>query len=101
MDLNKLNDNEILEMFGAKLRTLRLAANVTQEDFAQKSDISVFTISQAENGHNISMHTVIKGLRALGYLHLLDEILEPHLDRQNARKHVTFHHTHNESTKNV
>lgn len=90
MKLETLTDQEILNLVGKKLRELRMSKNVSQQALAQASGLSVFTISQTENGKNVSMLSIIKALRVLGYLQELHQITQTSYEGE--RKHVAFHH---------
>ena len=51
----------------SRLRAARLAAGLTLEELARKSDVSVNTILTAEKGHRRSRHpTMRKLLKVLG-----------------------------------
>lgn len=79
-------------LLGAKLKELRMSRDVSQKDLAQKCGLSVFSITQTEHGHNISILNIIKGLRALDYLHLLEDLIAPNENHHAGRRHASFHH---------
>ena len=58
---------ELLERLAVNIRSLRVKARLSQEAFAQKSDISRPTISRIENGdHNPRLSTIEHLANALG-----------------------------------
>lgn len=93
-NINLYNDEEILKLLGKRLRDLRLAQDMTQQALAKASGLSVFTITQTENGHNVSMLNIIKGLRGMGRLDLLSTLVTDNPELHIERKHASFqHHT--------
>jgi transcriptional regulator with XRE-family HTH domain len=73
-------DDAILAEMGARLRRERLDRNLTQSEVARRSGVSEKTIVKVENGHNSSVSTLIRILRALGMLGRIDALLpEPGL----------------------
>lgn len=91
IDVNSLSDEQILKMLGQKFREIRLAKDMSQQEMAKASGLSVFSITQAENGHNLSILNIVKGLRGLGELQLLENILAPNPNRIVDRKHAHHH----------
>lgn len=76
MNANEMNDNEILQKIGAKLRELRLEQNIKQKEIADRCGLSNFSISQMETGHNTSLLSFVQVLRALNRLDMLDSFLQ-------------------------
>lgn len=91
-NINLYTDEEILKLLGTRLRKLRLTQDMTQQALAQESGLSVFTITQTENGHNVSMLNIIKGLRGMGRLDLLSTLVTENPELNTERKHASFHH---------
>ncbi|MDX1507202.1 MAG: helix-turn-helix domain-containing protein [Woeseiaceae bacterium] len=52
----------------ARLRRARLAANLTQRELAQRAGVSLKTLANAEDGHNVSLETLLRLLQGLGRL---------------------------------
>lgn len=75
MDYNNTTDAEILLRIGSKLKELRLNQNIKQKEIAERSGLSLFSISQMETGHNTSVQSVIQVLRALGSLNMFDSFI--------------------------
>lgn len=71
-----VSDRALLKYIGQKIKQKRVAANVSQKELAEKSGISSFSISQAENGNNISLLTLLSILRALNALNMLWQFFE-------------------------
>lgn len=91
IDVSTLTDEQIMKMLGQKFRDIRLSKDMSQQEMAAASGLSVFSITQAENGHNLSILNIIKGLRGLGELQLLESIISPNPDRVVERKHAHHH----------
>lgn len=66
---------EILLEMGDRLRAYRLQQNRTLEDLARDAGVSVGTLKNAEAGGNITLTTVIRVMRALHRLEMLDAFL--------------------------
>jgi len=77
MFYEEITDVEILQKIGSKLKELRLEQNVKQKELAEKSGLSMFSISQMETGHNTSMQSIIQFLRALNRLDILAPLFSP------------------------
>lgn len=77
-DIYALTDKAILLTIGHKLKEARLEQNLSQKDVSAASGLSMFSISQMENGHNTSMLSLIMVLRSLNRLDLLNAMLEEH-----------------------
>lgn len=101
MDIYSLSDQQILELIGAKLREHRMSKDVSQQALSAKCGLSVSTISQVENGHNISVLNVIKELRALDSLGHLERMLVPKSPTHIERHHASFHHADHHSVEEM
>lgn len=96
-DVSILSDAELLHKIGGKLKELRLEQNVKQKELAEKSGLSMFSISQMETGHNTSVQSIVQVLRALGRLDMIDAFVKsgnasenPLADRQRVSRNVPF-----------
>ena len=67
--------NEVLSELGTRIKATRIAMDVTQKEMARLTNISQRTISNLENGKDVSFSTVIDVLRALGQLPSLEIML--------------------------
>lgn len=99
VDISQYSDEEILKAIGSRLREIRLSRDMTQQALAQASGLSVFTITQTENGHNVSILNIVKALRAMGRLEQLAVVGTDAPELHTDRKHASFHH-HAESAEN-
>ncbi|MBR6018329.1 MAG: helix-turn-helix transcriptional regulator [Paludibacteraceae bacterium] len=82
IDLYLASDKILLKEIGHKIKRLRIAANLSQKALAERSGVSVFSISQIENGSNPSLLTLLMILRSLNALNMLylffeEEQLDP------------------------
>lgn len=55
-----------LQNLGNKIRTVRQSRGITQEQLAEKVDISTNFMSLIENGRNMSVETLVKIAESLG-----------------------------------
>jgi transcriptional regulator with XRE-family HTH domain len=67
--------DEVLREIGARLRTHRLQQNLSLDELAEAAGVGRATVARAEAGHNASLETLVKLLRALGRLTALDAFL--------------------------
>lgn len=74
VDIYELTDNAIMVRIGLKLKEERVARNVSQKELAKSCGLSMFSISQIENGHNTSLLSLIMILRALERLDILNDL---------------------------
>lgn len=75
MNANEMNEMVILQRIGARMREIRLEQNLKQKDLAEKSGLSMFSISQMETGHNTSVQSLVQVLRALDRLDMIEPFL--------------------------
>lgn len=76
MDYYTASDSTILKELGKRLRTLRLRKDITQEELAERTLISVGTIKSLEAGKG-KLSTLVAVLRELGALDQLDQFIPP------------------------
>lgn len=112
MNTNDMNEIEILQKIGARMREIRLEQNMKQKELAEKSGLSMFSISQMETGHNTSVQSLVQVLKALNRLDMIEPFLkEKEIDpaalarfiqsQQSQRKRVSRSTTDNESSTDV
>jgi DNA-binding XRE family transcriptional regulator len=77
MDLYYLTDSALIEYLGGKLAELRIASNMTQAELSGVAGVGVSTVREAEKGGNISLAKLVRILRALGRLELLEPFFAP------------------------
>ena len=63
---------EILTELGRRIKEARIAMTITQKEMSERTNLSQRTISNLENGKDVSFTTVIEVLRVLGKLPSLD-----------------------------
>ena len=66
------SDKELLRRCGERLKSLRLDANISQTDLAQKTGMSRSSIAEIEKGRNFSMITLLSIARTLNFLDELE-----------------------------
>ena len=72
VDIYALTDSAILVQIGQKLKEARLEQNISQKALADNCGLSIFSISQMENGHNTSLLSLVMVLRALNRLDVFE-----------------------------
>lgn len=72
-----MSDTAIVEELGKQLKKMRLKANMTQQDLADKCGLFRSTISEIENGRIGSLLSIIQILRGLNELELLQTFIVP------------------------
>ena len=71
MNMSALSDKAIKQALGGRFRALRLSNNVTQQELAASTALSLNTIKALETGSG-KLSTAVAVLRALGALDHLD-----------------------------
>lgn len=74
MNMQNLNDDTICAEMGKRLKALRLRKNLTQEDVARLTRLSLNPIKSLEQGQG-KLSTIIAVMRALGVLDTLDSFI--------------------------
>jgi transcriptional regulator with XRE-family HTH domain len=77
MDLYSLTDSALIERLGGKVVELRIASNMTQAELSGAAGVGVSTVREAEKGGNVSLTKLIRILRALRRLDLLESFFAP------------------------
>ena len=67
--------NEVLKELGSRIKAARIAMQTTQKEMAERTNLSQRTISNLENGKDVSFSTVIEVLRELGQLQSLEVMI--------------------------
>ena len=70
-----LSDPAIIKQLGDRIKELRIRRGMRQEDLADKSGISLSTITKIEKGLPVSILLFISVLRTLGLLENLDLLI--------------------------
>ena len=71
-----LADMAILAKIGEKLRGVRLKQNITQQSLSEASNVSLSTIKKMEKGEIRSFDALLRLLRTLGLLDVLQQLVE-------------------------
>ena len=71
-----LTDIEICDRIGVKIKTVRLKQNMSQEELADKSGVSISTIKRMEDGEVKNFESLIRVLRTLGKLDVFVPLVE-------------------------
>jgi transcriptional regulator with XRE-family HTH domain len=70
--ISSLSDTAIIEKIGQFIKTKRIDQELTQDDIAQRAAISRSTLSLIERGENTALSNLIKVLRVLDVLYVLN-----------------------------
>lgn len=75
-DIYMMTDLAILTRIGAKLKTVRLKQNITQQSLAEAANVSLSTVKKIEKGEIRSFDALLRLLRTLGKLDALQQLVE-------------------------
>ena len=75
-DIYMLADEVILNKIGTRLKAVRLKQNITQQRLAEESGVSLSTVKKIENGEMRSFDSLVRVLRTLGKLDVLQPLVE-------------------------
>ncbi len=67
-----MTNEALLQYVGKQIRQMRLNAQLSQQQLAERSGVSRATLVQVENGKGIKMETIIALLRTLNKLEILN-----------------------------
>jgi len=65
---NSFSDKELIRKWGEKLKFLRIEANLSQTELAEKTGLSRSSIAEIEGGRNFSIASLISIARTLEIL---------------------------------
>ena len=74
----ELSDPAIMREIGRRIRDYRIRMEMTQQEFAEKSGVSMGTVVRVESGKTISLLLMISLLRTMGLLENI-EVLMPEI----------------------
>ncbi|WP_346778816.1 helix-turn-helix transcriptional regulator [Burkholderia sp. Ac-20344] len=80
MDLSFSKPGEVVKLLCERLRTERLALQMTQADVAARAGVGANTVSNLEAGRNVSLETVVRVAMVLGRSKELEGLFLPKLD---------------------
>ena len=75
-DVYMLADEMILTKIGERLKAMRLKQNITQQRLAEDSGVSLSSVKKIENGEIRSFESLLRVLRTLGKLEVLQPLVE-------------------------
>lgn len=75
-DFYMLSDTEIVKRISAKLKEVRLRQNISRQDLAESSGVSVSSIVRMEDGEIKSFDSFLRILRTLGKMDILLPLVE-------------------------
>ena len=71
-----MQDALILTKMGGRLKSLRLKQNITQQSLADAANVSLSTVKKIEKGEICSFDALLRMLRTLGKLDVLQPLVE-------------------------
>lgn len=71
-----LSDAAILQRIGNRVKSVRLRQNIIQSNLAEASGISLSTLKKIEGGAVCSVDSLLRVLRTLGLLDVLQSLIE-------------------------
>jgi transcriptional regulator with XRE-family HTH domain len=80
LNLTFSKPSEVVKRVCARLRTERLALNMTQAELAGRAGVGANTVSNLEAGHNVGFEAVVRVAIALGRIKELEGLFLPKLD---------------------
>ena len=80
LDLSFSKPSEVVKRLCARLRTERLALDMTQADLAGRAGIGTNTVSNLEAGRNVGFENVVRVAMALGRAKELEGLFLPKLE---------------------
>ena len=71
------SNSDVVRLLGQRFRQYRIAMQLKQTEVAKRAGVSVFTLSQFENGRscNITMTNLVALLRTIGMLENVETVL--------------------------
>lgn len=76
----QLTDDAILRELGARIERTRLARNLTRQQLADEAGVGRNSVARLEAGEPLRFITVVRVLRALGFIESLDQLIpEPEI----------------------
>jgi transcriptional regulator with XRE-family HTH domain len=72
---NENSDRAVLDELGTRLARTRLEQNTSQQQLATAAGVSKSTVERIETGREVKLTSLVRVLRALGRLELLDRLL--------------------------
>ena len=67
-----MSNDAILRYLGAQMKQMRLNARLSQRELAEQAGVARSTIIAMENGHGVSLDSIVSVLRVIQKLSVLD-----------------------------
>lgn len=100
MDLSLSKPSEVFKQLCARLRTERLALQLTQAEVAGRAGIGTNTVSNLEAGRNVGFESVVRVAMVLGKFKDLENLFIPNLDSlEDVRRYEAGAHRHRAKRK--
>ena len=80
LDLNFSKPEEIVQRLCQRLRTERLAQEMSQADVAGRAGVGINTVSNLEAGRNVSFESLVRVAMVLGRAQEFDSLFLPKLN---------------------
>ena len=90
-----LADTIILEKIGIRLRQVRLKQNITQQSLAEAAGVSLSSVKKIEKGEIGSFDSLLRLLRNLGLL----DVLQPLVEEEQLSPNEYYELVHSAKTK--
>ncbi len=94
-DVYILSDTAISNIIGNRLQQTRLKQNITQQNLAEEAGVSLSSIKKVEKGEIGSFDTLLRMLRSLGLL----DVLQPLVDEQQLSPSEYYSMVHSSEKK--
>ena len=76
IDLHASSNHSILSSISARLKALRIQSNLTQEELATRTGLSLSSLKRIENGANTTLNQLIRILRSLNRMDDLASLVQ-------------------------
>lgn len=80
LELSLTKPSEIVKRLCLRLRTERIALQMTQADVAARAGVGTNTVANLEAGRNVSFETVVRVAMVVGRVQEIEDLFLPKLD---------------------
>jgi len=80
LELSFSKPSEIVKRLCQRLRTERIALQMTQADVAARAGVGTNTVANLEAGRNVSFETVVRVAMVVGRVQEIEDLFLPKLD---------------------
>jgi transcriptional regulator with XRE-family HTH domain len=74
MDFSAMNDKAVLAELGVRIKSRRLAMNITQAELMRKAGVARKVVQNMESGRSSTTKGFIRVLRALGLIEMIGQL---------------------------